>query len=232
MWSKEFEKLKNSYWRYFWELGKDFATTRKFVEFDQGNYQTFSIEYLKLYQAICSEIDVLGKELAQQFDPSFVPEERRNNIYKWWLVVADKARFYEKIDGDIRTTKLDDVEVTFDMKIKVRPWENFRVEKAVAKDGKHIIKLTEGAKSPSWWNDYNSVKHHRTGKLKKTEAINYTKANLFNVIQSYSALYILEKAYMYQIGTKQDLEGFVDEMGLFGFEISEISNQAIDALFE
>ena len=40
------------------------------------------------------------------------------------------------------------------------------------------------SKSLSWWKDYNSVKHNRI--------INYKKANLKNVLDSLSALYLLE----------------------------------------
>ncbi len=41
------------------------------------------------------------------------------------------------------------------------------------------------SKSLSWWEDYNSVKHNRI--------INNKKANLENVLNSLSALYLLEK---------------------------------------
>lgn len=48
-----------SYWEYFLEIEEQFLESKKFVAFDNVNSKTFSIEYLKLYQAVCSEINVL-----------------------------------------------------------------------------------------------------------------------------------------------------------------------------
>ena len=48
-----------SYWNYYLELEEQFISTKKFVEFDVSNSTTYSVEYLKLFQAVCSEIDVV-----------------------------------------------------------------------------------------------------------------------------------------------------------------------------
>ena len=56
-----FKAFIKNYWEYFRELEAEFLQTRKYVEFCKENNATFSIEYLKLYQAVCSEIDVVGK---------------------------------------------------------------------------------------------------------------------------------------------------------------------------
>ena len=42
-----------------------------------------------------------------------------------------------------------------------------------------------------WWNDYNNVKHERTGK-NDGGVTNYAKANLGNLFLAFSALFILE----------------------------------------
>ena len=60
-----------SYWEYFLELEEQFLETKRFVAFDKANAKAYSIEYLKLYQAICSEIDVVGKEIAVAINPQF-----------------------------------------------------------------------------------------------------------------------------------------------------------------
>ena len=76
-----FKAFIKNYWEYFRELEGEFLQTRKYVEFCKENNATFSIEYLKLYQAVCSEIDVVGKAMAKVANASFKPEDKQNNIY-------------------------------------------------------------------------------------------------------------------------------------------------------
>ena len=71
-----------SYWNYYLELENHFRETERFVDFDNQNNSTFSIEYIKLLQAICSEIDVVGKEIASACNPAFVVD-RNTDIPKW-----------------------------------------------------------------------------------------------------------------------------------------------------
>lgn len=49
--------------------------TQKYVEFCVDTRSTFSVEYLKLFQDVCSEIDVVGKVLAKAVNPLFKPED-------------------------------------------------------------------------------------------------------------------------------------------------------------
>ena len=56
-----------SYWNYYLELEDQLIQTKRFVDFDISNYKTFSIEYLKLLQATCSEIDVVAKIIAEEY---------------------------------------------------------------------------------------------------------------------------------------------------------------------
>lgn len=71
-----------SYWNYYLELEDQFIATKKFVEFDVSNFTTYSVEYLKLFQAVCSEIDVVAKILAEEYDAAFKKLENKN-IQKW-----------------------------------------------------------------------------------------------------------------------------------------------------
>ena len=54
----------------------------------------------------------------------------------------------------------------------IKPWENWSSNNI-----------------PSWWSDYNKVKHHRDD--------NFSKANLFNAINSVSGLFAIV-LYLYQ----------------------------------
>ena len=60
--------------------------TKRFVDFDISNYKTFSIEYLKLLQATCSEIDVVAKIIAENLHPTFSKLENKN-IQKWGFII-------------------------------------------------------------------------------------------------------------------------------------------------
>ena len=53
---REFVK---SFWSYYLELERQFLETKRYVEFSENNSKAYSVEYLKLYQAICSEIDTV-----------------------------------------------------------------------------------------------------------------------------------------------------------------------------
>ena len=70
------------HWDYYLVLEKDFLRTEQYVSFDlgenynynntepnnKGNSLTFSNEYIKQYQAICSEVDVILKSICKEFD--------------------------------------------------------------------------------------------------------------------------------------------------------------------
>ena len=90
-----FRGVEKNYWEYYRELEDDFLATRKYVSFHEANASTFSLEYLKLFQAVCSEIDVVGKAMAAACNQEFKPESSANNIYKWWYEIQEMYRCYE-----------------------------------------------------------------------------------------------------------------------------------------
>lgn len=96
-------------------FGKTIHRKKRYVEFSADNNKTYSIGYLKLYQAICSEIDVVGKEIAADVVPGFKVDSN-SNIKKWGFNL-------QKVFGSIK-----DVEVTFDELYSVKPFENWECE--------------------------------------------------------------------------------------------------------
>lgn len=61
--------------------------------------------------------------------------------------------------------------------------------------------------TPTWWSEYNKVKHGRT--------LNYKKANLENVLYTLAGLYLLEE-YLHRKVRKQNEEDFIrPESNLF-----------------
>lgn len=179
-----------SYWDYYLELEEQFSQTKKYIAFDIYNKDAYSVEFLKLMQAVCSEIDVVAKEIASALDPSFKVDSS-TNIQKWGFVLQNKL------------PHLLTAEVVFNHDIRVTPWKNWMYEQYRNKSNALRYRLKGNAKTPSWWVAYTDVKHQRT-RATDNGQINYTKANLINLINSFAALYILETEYLATLSGDQE----------------------------
>lgn len=217
--SESFKFFEHNYWNYYRELENEFLLTKRYVDFDVHNYDAFSIEYLKLYQAVCSEIDVIGKALASIINPDFQADDRSNNIYKWWYEIQDD--FYV-VDGPFtpnnnnpnpKMFSLMDYVCCLNDSINLKPWESFRTETYYDTKKALRYRVSKGYKTPTWWSDYNNVKHNRI--VSTSETNNFRKANLGNLSSAFAALYTLEHSYMDMIGTVDDLQSFMDYSVLF-----------------
>ena len=229
--SAKFKAFIRDYWNYYKELEAEFCSTRKYVDFQVENFNTYSVEFLKLYQAVCSEIDVIGKAMAVEADTDFKPEDKMNNILKWWYFIQNKYVVkgqYSDIDGD--GVALKDVRLLMADECELQPWERFSTEEYF--DSKnHKRYRTINSSTPEWWSDYNAVKHARTFLDQNSDKTNYTKANLGNLSKALAALHVLEKAYMQAIGTKDDLEAFADYSLLFD-KVANITTSEIEKALE
>lgn len=105
---KEFCKY---HWEYYLVLEKDFLQLERYVSFELGedylydgikyencgNSKTFSNEFIKQYQTICSEVDVilksicleLGDQLANDMKYGYTPVV----LQKWANIIDQKVRF-------------------------------------------------------------------------------------------------------------------------------------------
>ena len=54
-----FQDLVSQYWKYYLALENRFLETERYVEFDLSNGMVYSMEYMMLFQTICSEIEKL-----------------------------------------------------------------------------------------------------------------------------------------------------------------------------
>ena len=174
----------NNYFKYYQTLEEQFISMQKYVEIDQLNMNTYSIEYLKLFQAVCSELDVVAKEIALFFDKTFKTKE--SSISKWGYVIQENL-------PEILSTEIGIRDVT--SYGAIAPYANWKYQKnRSAKNNKVSISLVPGAKSLDWWNDYNAVKHQRIGLIDKQK--NYPKANQWNILKSLAGLFILENSFL------------------------------------
>lgn len=175
---KEFIK---SYWEYYLELESQFIETKRFVAFDEENFKTFSVEYLKLYQAVCSEIDVVGKEIASLMNSNF-KVNNNTNIKKWGYEIQHHF------------STLKDTTVLFNNEMERQPFKDWEYESVPAKNRKNNLRIV-GKKTPiQWWRNYNNVKHQRIGLITGTK--NFSLANQKNLVDSFAALYLLEIVYI------------------------------------
>lgn len=200
-----FKEARDEYWKYYISLEEQFVETGRYVEFDYiNNGRTYSMEYLKLFQAVCSEIDVVGKTLASIVDTTFT-STKTTGINEWWYYVSQKFPWIENMTCNLFGEHI------------IQPWKNYKVVKNMNPGAKKFIlddTTRPKGKTPTWWNDYNSVKHNRTGHFQK-HATNYAKANLRNLFHAFAALFILERMLLEQIGTRKDKLSIEMESKLF-----------------
>lgn len=172
-----FQDCVEKYWKYYRALENRFLETERYVEFDLNyNGKAYSMEYMMLFQAICSEIDVVGKEYAKFCNSSFKPD-KNTGINEWWFYIS------------LKKPSICEGKCTFRGKKTFSPWVKFYVIRNPEKNGKRFV-LDKIGKSitPLWWNAYNGVKHNRSG----DNGENYRKASLQNVLNALAALYVLE----------------------------------------
>ena len=170
-----------SYWNYYMELEAQLVETKRYVEFDAQNGKTFSIEYLKLYQAVCSEIDVVGKEIVACLCPDFKANSKAN-IQKWGY---EMQQLFPRIKDNI---------VCFYKAIEIQPFRNWEYEKYLDKRGQERFRIVKKKKAIPWWGNYNKVKHQRIGLVTGIE--NFKLANQKNLVTALSALYLMEYTYL------------------------------------
>lgn len=195
-----------SYWNYYIELEQQVWETGRYVDFNRKNNHTFSIEYLKLLQAICSEIDVTAKVIATNINPAF----KGNTINHWGYALQQQFPNIQKYS------------VVFNEDYSVQPWKNWcYVSANREKNGKKttIIKLADKAKNPQWWTSYNKSKHERTSMYNNCST-NYERANLKHVVESLAALYIIEKLFSEHLLKKESVNIEAEESKLFSDIIS------------
>lgn len=171
------------YWSYYIELENEFLNTIKYVELRKDNYHTYSIEYLKLFQAICSEIDIIGKYIACYCNPSFKVDSK-TNIQKWGYEI-------QQVFADLQSR----VVCLKGPRYELKPFNDWKYIIKTSNKNRKQICLADGSKSLFWWKAYTSVKHGRAF-CDESGALNYSKANLQNVIYALSALFLLERLFI------------------------------------
>ena len=174
------DKFIKNYWNYYIELESQLLELKRYVEFDKKNFQTYSIEILKLFQTVCSEIDAAGKEIALSFDEKFKPKDA--NIKKWGYIIQQNLK------------GIKNIKIIFNENIELCPYKNWEYIELISKKGKPYLKKAKDIDMIIWWKHYNSIKHERVGWVENET--NYHLANLKNLLNAFCALFILETMYI------------------------------------
>lgn len=164
------------YWSYYLLLEKDYLQTERYLAIDELNFSAFSDEYIKQYQTICSEVDVIAKSYCKELESKF----KGGTINMYCKCIVDNTS-----DFASRVVKIKNKE------IQLKPWENWTYSVETQKDGKTKIVSC----NPVWWQTYNSIKHNRTTTNKETGLPYYKFANQGNVLNALAALFQMELYY-------------------------------------
>jgi len=148
------------HWNYFLALEQDLEKVARYIEFNEDNYNTYSIELAHLLLAIGSEVDVLMKALCKVIDP----DVQRKDIGSYRYAIQSKSSDFMEIVCQIPKYGM----------MSISPWEAWE---------------DNSSSNPEWWDAYNDVKHKRSE--------NFGKANLKNVLNAISALYIVNFYWRY-----------------------------------
>jgi hypothetical protein len=76
---------KNIHWDYYIVLENDMEKVARYIEFDESNFRTYSIELAHLLLAASSEVDVVMKELCNYMSP----ESKANNINDYRKIIKE-----------------------------------------------------------------------------------------------------------------------------------------------
>lgn len=149
------------HWRYYMILEADFLKTERYLSFDLGdnnlynenspnnvgNSLAFSTEYVKQYQTICSEIDVIMKAICKEMQ-----KPNKDNMKRDYTPIILGNIYWEKITRQkvaMRSTEL-------------QPFINWSEE--------------PNYQPPDWWHLYNGVKHDRAVNFRNANLKNVLNA--------------------------------------------------------
>lgn len=172
------KRFIDEYWSYYLQIENDVIDTFNYVEPDSRNFGSFSHKFKDLLSAIGSEVDVVGKSIAELIDPN---DKKLSEapIAHWGFVVERCSPFISSATIDMRGN------------FQLMPWKNWANEKSKDINDRVIYKLKNGSSNPEWWRAYNKTKHRRRS-LANPEDSNYERANLKNVLNGLAGLFALE----------------------------------------
>ena len=165
MTTNDFLKLS---WKQYLALEADFMQTERYISFEEKNMSTYSQEYIKQLQTICGEIDVQCKQYCKILDNTF----NGNNMLSYANTILCNR-------SNIKSA------VVYCGDLQLKPWEEWSSDPCDPNNGNNPLNV-----SPTWWKDYNKVKHERLATDSNGDFW-YTHANFENTVNALAALYVI-----------------------------------------
>ena len=130
----------NTFWRYYLIIEADFMKVSRYIEFDDDNMSCHSIEFVRLYQTICSEFEAVCKEYCKYINningnTSKADKDMDMNYYK--QIIPPHNKLIQNIQVEWRN-----LHKTF---TPLNAWD---------------------VKPPDWWKLHQKVKHNRNTEFK------------------------------------------------------------------
>lgn len=135
------------HWNYYLMLEEDFRKTIRFVELDPSNFNTFSVEFSKQLQSICSEFDVICKSICKFYNG----KSSASNIHDYAAIILSSLT-------DITGSKVSIIGIDGVIFTPLEFW------------------IQKPYQSPKWWKEYNAVKHNRFENFNKANLENVLNA--------------------------------------------------------
>lgn len=171
----------NQFWLHYISLEKSIGDISEYIAIHEDNYQTYSFKNMQLYFAVCSEIDSIFKHIRANIGNDVdKPKKNSDNPN-----IVQHKDMINKYFSKIKKTKVVLDISGFDLEFQPFGvlFDSYQTKQASRQAGTYEEKDYQG-----WWEDYNAVKHQRLE--------SFRKANLNNLLNSLSALHILNLIYV------------------------------------
>jgi hypothetical protein len=154
----------NLQWYYYLSIESDMQKVSRYIEPCKINYNTFSIEFVKILLASCAGLDILFRVICAEMDTNFKPNgTQKKNIETYTSIIL--PRIPQIVGTEI-----------FCRDMCIKPFEEWKLETQKGTDGKKIGRN----RYPDWWAAHNKIKHR--------ESVDYSVANFQNTLKAVAGL--------------------------------------------
>lgn len=210
----------NPFWTHYLSLEKELQEISEYVSIHERNLTVFSFKIMQLYFAVCTDIDSIFKHIQSNLGLK-IPKRKRN------FTIDDHIRMLNDNFPLVRNTI---VELKFSGRVlEFNPFEPLFLQYIKPDEDEHcnILFLNKIYRAilqkDTWWTDYNSVKHSRSD--------SFHKANLNNLLNSLSALHILNLVYQVSLDEKW-IKGYdstpIEAPALYHYPFFRLKNSYYD----
>jgi len=140
-------RKEEPHWNYILAIEDDLDRLSRFIEFDERNFDCFSLELSRVLLLSCAEIDVVCKQICKKINQNSKAKNIKN--------------YRDEIMGASSLSTTHELKVLLPRHgIELIPWSSWSETKGV----------------PIWWTAYNKIKHERNGEYHRANLRNALNA--------------------------------------------------------